>query len=177
MHNKLNLLSPAPSPPTVSIDPFNHLETAGQPLTLICSVSIQEGIRSIPVLTWTREDANLSSDVTLAPPLLSFPTLHTSHAGKYTCVSRLSIPETGVNIFVNSTTNVSIQCKLHCHYTYDGLTLVCVLSYVVIPPPPTISGSSWNNTRQDTTFVSTGTTSNSRPISVSGMMEYYHNLQ
>jgi hypothetical protein len=110
-----------PSPPTVSIDPFNCLEMAGQPLTLTCSASIQEGIRGTPVLTWTREDASLSSDVTSAPPLLSFPSLRTSHAGRYTCTARLSIPEAGVDISGINTTNVSIQCiiiQLHCHCIY-----------------------------------------------------------
>ena len=98
----------------MSIDPFNHFETAGQLLSLNCSASIQEGIRGTPVLTWTREDASLSSDVTSTPHLLSFPSLRTSHAGRYTCTARLSIPEAGVDVFGNSTTNVSIQCQLHC---------------------------------------------------------------
>ena len=99
-----------PSPPNVSIDPFNHLEMAGQPLILNCSASIQEGIRGTPELTWTREDASLSSDVTPSPPLLSFPSLRTSHAGRYTCSARLTIPEAGVDLFGDSTTNVSIRC-------------------------------------------------------------------
>ena len=117
-----------PSPPTVSIDPFNRLETAGQPLTLTCSASIQEGIRGTPVLTWTRDDAILSSDVTSAPPLLSFPSLRTSHAGRYTCTARLSIPEAGVDISGDRTTTVSIQCiQLHCHgnYYYYEFILFC----------------------------------------------------
>ena len=88
-----------PSPPTVSIDPFNRLETAGQPLILICS-AIPEGTRGTPVLTWTREDVGLSSDVTSAPPLLSFPSLRTSHAGRYICTARLSIPEAGVDRYL-----------------------------------------------------------------------------
>ena len=110
----------------MSIDPFNRLETAGQPLTLNCSASIQEGIRGTPELTWTREDASLSSDVTSDPPLLSFPSLWTSHAGRYTCTARLNIPEAGVDIPGDRTTNVSIQCiKLHYHGTYDALTSFC----------------------------------------------------
>ena len=86
-----------------TINPFNRLETAGQALILICS-AIPEGTRGTPVLTWTREDIGLSSDVTSAPPLLSFPSLRTSHAGRYTCTARLSIPEAGVDISRNSTT-------------------------------------------------------------------------
>ena len=71
-----------PAPPTVGINPFNHLEMAGQPLTLNCSASVQEGIRGSPVLTWTRKDASVSNDVISAPSLLSFPSLQTSHAGR-----------------------------------------------------------------------------------------------
>ena len=98
-----------PFPPTVSIDFFNRLEIAGQPLTLNCSASIQEGIRGTPVLTWTKEDVSLSSDVTSAPPLLSFPSLRTSHAGRYTCTARLSVSEAGVNVLGTNTTTVMVE--------------------------------------------------------------------
>ena len=105
--------SAVPSPPTVSIDPFNSLEMAGQPLTLNCSASIQEGIRGTPVLTWTRPEGfgDLPSEATSAPPLLTFPSLLTSHAGQYTCIARLAIPEAGADILGTSTTNISIQCR------------------------------------------------------------------
>ena len=105
--------SAVPSPPTVSIDPFDSLEMAGQLLKLNCSASIQEGIRGTPVLTWTRPEGfgDLPSEATLAPPLLTFPSLRTSHAGQYTCTARLIIPEAGVDILGASTTNVSIQCR------------------------------------------------------------------
>ena len=110
----------------MSITPFNRLEMAGQPLTLTCSASIQERIRGIPVLTWTKEDTSLSSDVVSAPPVLSFPSLRTSHAGRYTCTARLSIPEAGVDVSGNSRTNVSIQCiHFHCHCTYVEVLLCC----------------------------------------------------
>ena len=110
MYMCANLLSAVPSPPTVSIDPFNSLEMAGQPLTLNCLASIQEGIRGTPVLTWTREDASLPSDITSAPPLLSFSSLRTSHAGRYTCTARLIIPEAGVDVPGTTTTSVFMQC-------------------------------------------------------------------
>ena len=138
------------SPPTVSITPFNCLEMAGQPLTLTCSVSIQEGIRGTPVLTWTREDASLSSDVTSAPPLLFFPSLRTSHAGRYACTARLSIPEAGVEISGDSTTNVSIQCSLYsctviipnlyilfalCSYAFTSHHLCVSTEHQLLPRP------------------------------------------
>ena len=73
------------------------------------------------MLTWTREDASLPSDVTSSPPLLSFPSLHTSHAGRYTCTARLNIPQAGVDISGDRTTSISIQCtctQLNCHDAY-----------------------------------------------------------
>ena len=109
--------SVVPSPPTVSIDPFNSLEMAGQPLTLNCSASIQEGIRGTPVLTWTRPEGfgDLPSEATSATPLLTFPSLLTSHAGQYTCAARLIISEAGVDVSGASTANISIECiQLHC---------------------------------------------------------------
>ena len=111
VYNYANLFSAVPSPPTVNVAPFNTSEMAGQPLRLNCSASIQEGIRGPPVLSWTREDASLSNDVTSSPPTLSFPSLRTSHAGRYTCTARLNIPEAGVDISGDRTTSVSIQCN------------------------------------------------------------------
>ena len=96
------------------------------------------------MLTWTRKDASLSSDITSAPPLLSFPSLWTSHAGRYTCTARLSIPGAGVDISGDRTTNVSIQCiQLHWHDTYIH-DAHFVLPHAVLPPPPFISGSPRN---------------------------------
>ena len=139
-------LSAVPSPPTVIIDPFNRLETAGQSLTLTCSASVQEGIRGTPVLTWTREDASLLSDFISAPPLLSFPSLRTSHAGRYTCTARLSIPEAGVDVSGNSRTNVSIQCiHFYCHCTYVE---VLTSFYFTSCSYPSTSHHIWISTEQ-----------------------------
>ena len=121
----------------MSIDPFNRLEMAGQSLTLNCSASIQEGIRGTPVLTWTREDASLSSDVTSAPPLLSFPSLRTSHAGRYTCTARLNIPEAGVDIPGTNTTSIVVQSMLKDLLSYK---LRMYVYYSVPPPTLTITG-------------------------------------
>ena len=121
-YNYYDTIIAVPSPPTVNIDPFNRLETDGQPLILICS-AIPEGTRGTPVLTWTKENVGLSSDVTSPPPLLSFPSLRTSHAGRYICTARLSIPEAGVDISRNSTTNISIQCIVL--YLLDALISCC----------------------------------------------------
>ena len=136
-----------PSPPTVSVDPFNHLEMAGQPLTLNCSVSIQEGIRGTPVLTWNREDDGLSRDIISLPPLLSFLSLRTSHAGRYTCTARLIISEAGVDI-----SGIGQQAFLFIVYEI-ALVIVptlCIdftffLPHSVMPPLPIISGSPRNN--------------------------------
>ena len=140
VYNYANLFSAVPSPPTVNVAPFNSSEMAGQPLTLNCSASIQEGIRGSPVLTWTREDASLSSDVTSSPPTLSFPSLRTSHAGRYTCTARLNIPGTGVDISGDRTTNIVVQsmkAKFNSKYHYV-MCMHILVPFLPVPPPTLI---------------------------------------
>ena len=105
-----------PSPPTVSITPFNNVTLAGQSLTLNCSASIQDGIRGTPTLMWTRVDDVLTIEATSEPPLLSFSSLRTSHAGRYTCTARLAISEAGVDVSGANTTGVSVQSTLQNQY-------------------------------------------------------------
>ena len=93
----------------MSIAPFNSLEMAGQSLTLNCSVTIQDGIRGTPTLTWTRVDDDLPTEATSEPPLLSFSSLYTSHAGRYTCTARLFIPEARVDVSGVNTTTVTVE--------------------------------------------------------------------
>ena len=115
---------------------------AGQPLTLTCFVTLQEGIRGTPVLTWTREGFdNLPSEAASAPPLLTFPTLRTSHGGQYTCTARLSIPEAGVDVPGTMSANISIQSML-----YYILYICCLFCSLVPQPSVTISGSPRNMT-------------------------------
>ena len=100
----------------MSITPFNSVVMAGQPLSLNCSASIQDGISGTPSLTWTRvDDDDLPTEVTSEPSLLSFSSLRTSHAGRYTCTARLSIPEAGVDVSGDNTTSIFVQ-SMQTHY-------------------------------------------------------------
>ena len=91
------------------ISPVNSLETAGRPLSLNCSASIQDGISGTATLTWTRVDDVLPIEATSEPPLLSFSSLRTNHGGKYTCTARLFIPEAGVDVSGDNTASISVQ--------------------------------------------------------------------
>ena len=85
---------------------------AGDPLSLTCSATVQEGISGTPTFRWSRDDGALPDDVNHTPPFLSFPSLHTSHGGRYTCTARLSILEAGVDVSDTNSVNVSIQSML-----------------------------------------------------------------
>ena len=99
----------APTPPVVSISPFNPVAIAGDPLSLICSASIQEGIRGISQLTWTRKSGALPNDATSFAPFLNFSSLHPSYGGDYTCSARLIIQEADVDISGSNTTIIFVM--------------------------------------------------------------------
>lgn len=70
---------------------------AGKMYDIECLVTILEGIRSTPILTWLDSDGNRidSGDgIVVGPPtanslLLDFNFLEMSHSGKYTCTATL----------------------------------------------------------------------------------------
>lgn len=113
----------------MSIVPSSDSVMAGDPLSLTCSATVQEGISGTPTFSWSRDDGALPDDVDDASPLLSFPSLRTSHGGGYTCTARLSIPEAGVNVFDTNSVNVSVQSMLsrlyQCKYDIDALISLC----------------------------------------------------
>ena len=80
---------------------------AGQPLTLTCSATVQEGIDVSPTLTWTKDGVEQSSG-----SVLTFDRLLTSHGGVYTCTARLNIPEAGVDVYRTNTTTIVVQSML-----------------------------------------------------------------
>ena len=78
--------------------------TAGEPLTLTCSATVQEGIRGTPTLMWTKNDIVLNGSLSI-----SFSPVLISHAGEYTCTARLTISEAGVDVSGNNTASVFVQ--------------------------------------------------------------------
>ena len=81
----------------------------GQPLTLNCSASIQEGITGTPILTWTKDGVQQTAEFSSGSLVLSFPSLHKTHSGLYICNARLIIPEAGVDVSGTNTTSVLVQ--------------------------------------------------------------------
>lgn len=132
------LFSPDPSPPVVNIIFSNSTVIAGQLLTLTCSATVQEGIRGTPTLTWSREGFDdLPIETTSSPPLLTFPSLHTSHGGQYTCTARLNIPDAGVAVSGSNTTNVSVQSMLYQIFLigqFSSFTSLCSSSTISYHP-------------------------------------------
>ena len=103
------LLCAAPSPPIVSIVRSSTTAIAGQPLTLTCSASIQEGIRGIPTLIWTKDNVELITEYSSGSLNLSFLSLHINDSGVYACTARLFIPKVGVDISGVDTASISVQ--------------------------------------------------------------------
>ena len=102
-------LHAAPSLPIISIVHSRSSVIVGQPLTLTCSTSIQEGINGSPTLTWTKdglEQPGVSASGSLSLPIIA---LHTSHGGVYICTARLIIQKAGVNISESNMTTITVQ--------------------------------------------------------------------
>ena len=85
-----------------------------------------------------------------------FSVVHTSHAGMYTCMATLYIPEAGVNITAFESTYLTVQSKHNssstCMYQCIFFTVACMhlychdlsLLYTVPPPVLNITGSPRN---------------------------------
>ena len=87
---------------------------AGLSLMLNCSAELQEGIFGSPALVWSRDGVELSAEVSSGSLLLPFIPVATSHGGVYTCSARLTIPEAGVDVTGENTTDVIVQSMLTC---------------------------------------------------------------
>ena len=102
----------APSPPTVSIVHSSSSVMAGQPLTLTCSASLQQGIVGSPTLLWTRDGVDQPGEASSDSLSLSFSPLLTSHGGVYTCTARLTIPDARVDVTGTNMTTITVQSTL-----------------------------------------------------------------
>ena len=97
----------APAPPTVQITQSSASPVAGEPLTLNCSATIQEGIMGSPTLAWSRDGAEQATGA--GSLSLPFTSLATSDGGIYVCAARLTIPLAGVDVTSSNTTTVAVQ--------------------------------------------------------------------
>ena len=141
---------PLPTAPllAISIAHSSSSVMAGQPLTLTCSTSVQEGVNGSLSVTWTKDDLEQPGEVRSGSVSLHLTPLHTSHSGVYTCTARLIIPEVGVDVTESNMTTVTIQSMLYnlsfhnSKYDIDNIFTVLTPNVSVsVPPGPLFAGS------------------------------------
>ena len=104
------------------------LEAGGAGLTLTCTVSETiSGLTGSPSAHWMRGSRAVTSgehiitrDATTATATLTFSSLHTSHAGLYTCQGTLASPAAADDITSSSDgipVTVSCKCGQSCLYS------------------------------------------------------------
>ena len=97
---------------------------AGQPLSLTCNVTIVEYLIVSPQVNWISPDGFVIStdgnpsvggaplvSGTLSTRNITFSSLHTSHAGQYTCWAYLNVPNLAQSFNNSATSFVRVQCK------------------------------------------------------------------
>ena len=89
---------------------------AGLSLMLNCSAVVQKGILGSPALAWSRDGVELVGEASSGSLLLPFIPVATSHGGVYTCSVRLTIPEAGVEVTGENSTDVIVQSMKIANY-------------------------------------------------------------
>ena len=99
------------------------VEAGSEGLTLTCTVrETISGLTNMPSAHWMGPSGPVTSgedivvtqtarDNTTANVTLTFSSLHTSHAGEYTCQGTVVTPAGVENVIINSTINVTVSCK------------------------------------------------------------------
>lgn len=99
-----------------SIEPMGD-PIAGNRLELLCSATIQNGIRSTPIFTWLDSIGNTirtADGITVGPPRasslpLEFSLLRGSHSGNYTC--RITLFSLALQAPLTITTSISLNVE------------------------------------------------------------------
>ena len=96
---------------TVNIRDGGTVPTLGQSVTLTCDIIGADKLNSIITYTWTKNN-DTHSEVIATSNTLSFPTLHFSSTGEYTCNVSVESPHLidVINI-ASSSYNIIIECK------------------------------------------------------------------
>ena len=99
------------------------VEAGSGGLTLTCTVrETISGLTNMPSAHWMGPSGPVTSgedivvtqivhDDTTANVTVTFSSLHTSHAGEYTCQGTVVTPAGVENATINSTINVTVSCK------------------------------------------------------------------
>ena len=107
-------------PPTVDIV-VNGTNILGQALSLTCVVGVVDRLIIQPVIVWEKFSSNelLSvNNIRVGPSrngnnsTLSFPSLHTSDAGLYTCTATITIGSIDILFTEQDTQNITLQSKI-----------------------------------------------------------------
>ena len=112
--------------------------TAGNTYTLVCQVSVVEGLVVNPVVDWLDSNGTAVSglDITVGRPNiegsvvtrnLTFSPLHTSHGGDYTC--RASISVSSISLSSSNLTHIIVQSMFICSQYLSVHVLIVVLLY------------------------------------------------
>ena len=133
------MLSSAP-PPRVSISPPVGTPTAGEPFTLTCSVTLEDGgsLTEDLIVQWEAPvDISMENNIRVITAdstgtrtsELKFTPLRTSHGGQYTCKANTT---TGMD---EATETLSVQSEKIM--TWYSIILCCLLPllYLIVPPP------------------------------------------
>ena len=112
--------------------------TAGNTYTLVCQVSVVEGLVVDPDVVWLDSNGTTVSglDITVGEPNiegsvvtrnLTFSPLHTSHGGNYTC--RASISVFSISLSSSNLTHIVVQSMFICSQYLSVHVLIVVLLY------------------------------------------------
>ena len=116
-----SLSSPGLPPPVVIISSYGST-IAGSVYSLVCMVKVVDGLVVVPDSVWMKDGGVLvnGTNTTLTRTVsggnsslnLTFNPLLTSHAGQYTCVATISVPQLSLSITNSSAVTVSVQSEL-----------------------------------------------------------------
>ena len=114
---------------TVAADPVVSVESIGTPtagniLTLTCTVTLLQPLINMPSIRWEGPDGSEiwnGTDVTVSDPsflnsssvvvFVTYSPLHTSHGGQYRCFANVAISVAGVFISSSSALDVMVQSE------------------------------------------------------------------
>ena len=112
--------------------------TAGSSYTLVCQVTVTQGLVVDPDVVWLDSSGMTVSGLMGRPSIegnvvtrnLTFNPLHTIHGGVYTCHASVSLPSISIaNLSSNSSTRITVLSMLICYLITFSL---CVLIIVFL---------------------------------------------
>ena len=102
---------------TVRISDGGAVPTLGQSVTLTCDVFGADKLNPILTYIWTKKN-NTYSEVIATSNTLSFPTLHLSSTGEYTCNVSVESPYLIDVINITKSYNITLESKSTIMYFY-----------------------------------------------------------